>query len=152
LGVGAGSVINGDEATYVLFARAMRAGDWLHLRLGDYILHQRPPLYPWLVAASTAIFGENMFAWRLPSMLAAGATAATTALLGARLWGARGVVAGLMFPTLAMAYLYGRAVVSDMTLTAAIAAAMYLIVARRFVWAGVALGAALMTKQVVGLM
>ncbi|HKA90119.1 MAG TPA: glycosyltransferase family 39 protein [Haliangiales bacterium] len=153
IGTGAGSLINGDEATYALFARGLRQGDYLHLRLGDTIMHQRPPLYPWLLALSTGLLGETAFALRLPSVLAGGAAAAFTCLLGERLWGRRaGIVAGLLFATLALAYLYGRAVVSDMTLTAFVVASIYLAATRRWLGAGLALGAALLVKQVVGLL
>jgi 4-amino-4-deoxy-L-arabinose transferase-like glycosyltransferase len=152
-GTAAGSLINGDEATYALFARGLRAGDVLHLRLGDTILHQRPPLYPWLLAVSTGLLGETAFALRLPSVLAGGAAAGLTYLLGERLFGRRvGIAAGLLFATLALAYLYGRVVVSDMTLTALVAASIYLAMGRRWLAAGAAMGAALLTKQVVGLL
>jgi 4-amino-4-deoxy-L-arabinose transferase-like glycosyltransferase len=153
VGTAAGSVTNGDEATYALFARGLRQGDFLHLRLGDTVMHQRPPLYPWLLALSTGILGETAFALRLPSVLAGGVTAAFTYLLGERLVGRRaGLVAGLLFATLALAYLYGRVVVSDMTLTAFVTLSVYLTMARRWLGAGLALGAALLTKQVVGLL
>ncbi len=153
IGTAAGSLINGDEATYALFARGLRHGDLLHLRLGDTVIHQRPPLYPWLLALSTGILGETAFALRLPSVLASGATAAFTFLLGERLLGRRaGIAAGLVFATLALPYLYGRSVVSDMTLTALATASIYFIATRRWLAAGLALGGALLTKQVVGLL
>jgi 4-amino-4-deoxy-L-arabinose transferase-like glycosyltransferase len=152
-----GTVFNGDEATYALFARALReGGDWLHLRLGGEILHQRPPLYPWLLALSTSIFGENAFAWRLPSVLAGAGTAAFVFLLARRVMPvAAAVTAGLLHPTLALVFRYDRAVVSDAVLTFFCVAAIHCWLdapkeKRAALWAGLALGGALMTKQIVG--
>src|SRR5262249_16709978 len=64
------------------------------------------------------------------------------------LWGRRaGIVAGLLFATLALAYLYGRAVVSDMTLTAFVVASIYLAATRRGLRAGRALRAGLARQR-----
>jgi 4-amino-4-deoxy-L-arabinose transferase-like glycosyltransferase len=154
----AGTLFNGDEATYALFARGLRQGDWLHLRLGGEILHQRPPLYPWLLALSTGALGENAFAWRLPAVIFGAGTAGVVVLLARRVVSlGPAVTAGLLHPTLALAFRYGRAVVSDAPLTFFCAAAIHCwwdAASRRraAIWAGVFLGGALMTKQVVGLL
>ena len=151
----AGTLFNGDEATYALFARVMReGGDWLHLRLGGEILHQRPPLYPWLLGLSTSLLGENAFALRLPSVLAGAGTAAFLYLLARRvLPTGAALTAALLHPTLALVFRYDRAVVSDAVLTFFCVGSIYFWLGegkKSAIWAGLFLGAALMTKQIVG--
>jgi 4-amino-4-deoxy-L-arabinose transferase-like glycosyltransferase len=162
-GLGAGSIWNGDDATYALIAREMReGGDFLHLRLDGAILHQRPPLYPWLLALSTAILGETTFALRLPAMLAAAGTSAVVFRLARRVMGpVSSLAAGLVFPTLALPFFYARTVTSDTTLVFFISLSIHFYMraregrpdeVRRITIAGAALGLALMTKQIVGLL
>jgi 4-amino-4-deoxy-L-arabinose transferase-like glycosyltransferase len=152
--LGAASLFNGDDCTYAGFVREMqRSGDPWHLRFDGHIVHQRPPLYPWLLAISVKLWGASEWALRLPGALATAGTAAATFLLGRRLIGrAPAIVAGLLMPTLAMPFLYARAVTSDATLVFACTAAIALATRERWAWAGAALGVALMTKQVVGLL
>ncbi|MBI4511840.1 MAG: 5'-nucleotidase C-terminal domain-containing protein [Deltaproteobacteria bacterium] len=158
-GIGAGSVFNGDDATYALIAREMReGGDLLHLRLDGTVLHQRPPLYPWLLALSTSLLGETIFALRLPAVLMAAGTCVLVVRLG-RLFlsPVTAIIAGALFPTLALEFLYARAVVSDTTLAFLVTLTIYLLVRSLekppALWgAAVALGLALMTKQVVSLL
>lgn len=153
-GIGRGSVFNGDDALYAQFVREMRErGDLLHLRLDGAIIHQRPPLYPWLLWLSTAIFGETIFALRLPAVLAAAGCAALTFRLGLRVFSpVTAAIAGALLPTLGMEFLYARSVTSDTTLAFFILLAMVLYLDGRHLAAGAAMGLALMTKQVVGLM
>ncbi|MSP17490.1 MAG: phospholipid carrier-dependent glycosyltransferase [Myxococcales bacterium] len=151
---GAGTLFNGDDAVYAQFVREMRrSGDLLALRLDGVVLHQRPPLYPWLVYLSTECFGEGLLALRLPAILAAAGTAALVFRLGLRVTTplAAGVAAAL-YPTAGLVFLYARSTTSDTTLVFFILLSMVLWLRGRVVLAGAALGAALMTKQVVGLM
>ncbi len=161
-GIGSGSLWNGDDTTYALMAREMReGGDFLHLRLDGAILHQRPPLYPWLLVVSTAILGESEFALRLPAVLMGAGSAVLVWRLG-RLALPRpmAAAAGALYPTLALPAVYARSVTSDTTLVFFTLLSIYLYVrARRredgggALWPfGLALGAALMTKQIVGLL
>lgn len=158
-GIGRGGLYNGDDAIYAQFVREMReTGDLWHLRLDGTVIHQRPPLYPWLLYLSTAIFGEHKFAFVLPAVLAAAGCAALVLRLGLRVGTPlQAVVAALLLPTLGMEFLYARTVTSDTTLTFFVLLSITLFVEARerpraIYGAGAALGAALMTKQVVGLM
>jgi 4-amino-4-deoxy-L-arabinose transferase-like glycosyltransferase len=65
-----------DEGRYVGVAYDMlRSGDWLLPTLDSLPYFHKPPLFYWLTAASLAVFGDNEFAARLPSLLAATASA-----------------------------------------------------------------------------
>ncbi len=77
---------NGDELYFMACAR--------HVDLG-YVDH--PPLVPWITAASTALFGESLFALRLPAALAGALTVALVVLTARALGGGRfaQAVAGL---------------------------------------------------------
>ena len=65
-----------DEVRYGEVPREMLAsGDWIVPHLNGLRYFEKPPLGYWLNAASMALFGENAFAIRLPSAIAAGLTA-----------------------------------------------------------------------------
>jgi 4-amino-4-deoxy-L-arabinose transferase-like glycosyltransferase len=163
-GIAGGSLWNGDDSTYALMAREIREhGDFLHLRLDGAVLHQRPPLYPWLLVVSTTIFGETEFALRLPAVLMGAGVSVVIWRLG-RLVLPRSIsgCAALLFSTLSLPAIYARSVTSDTTLVFFTLLSIHLYVrARRregseegrggsLLPFGLALGAALMTKQIVG--
>jgi 4-amino-4-deoxy-L-arabinose transferase len=65
-----------DETRYAEVAREMLvSGDWTAPRLNGLRYFEKPPLGYWLTAAAIEVFGENDFAIRLPSAMAAGLTA-----------------------------------------------------------------------------
>jgi 4-amino-4-deoxy-L-arabinose transferase len=83
--LGVRPLIAPDETRYGEISREMIAsGDWVVPHLDGLRYFEKPVLGYWLNAAAMCLFGENEFAVRLPSALAAGLTAL---LLG--LWASR---------------------------------------------------------------
>ncbi|MBI4511252.1 MAG: glycosyltransferase family 39 protein [Deltaproteobacteria bacterium] len=158
-----GSLYDGDEAVYAELARTMReTGDFLTLRLSGHPVHQRPPGYPWVLAAFTAVLGESELVLRLPSVVATAATAILLGSLVGRLAGSQvaGALAAVLFASLGMTWKYGRSVESDPLLVLLCVAAVERLVAameeeqavrRRLAMFGALVGGACMVKQVVGL-
>ena len=77
----------------------------------------KPPLTYWFQVASYRVFGENPFAARLPSALAAALTAVVIVVWGARLDLARaGFWAAIIFSLCLQTFLHAKAAVADMWL------------------------------------
>lgn len=82
--------LSGDEAQYWLYGE--------HLAGGNF---SKPPLLPWLMRASTELFGDARWAMRLPSVVMHVAIAFVLFLLGRELFDRTvGVVAALVYLTL----------------------------------------------------
>jgi 4-amino-4-deoxy-L-arabinose transferase len=91
-----------DEARYAEIPREMIAsGDWIVPRLNGLPYFEKPVLGYWLNALSILLFGENAFAIRFPSALAAGLTALLLFLMVRRSAGGHrlAILAALVFLT-----------------------------------------------------
>jgi len=67
-----GSPLNHDEITYLTMARHMvESGNWLDLDFHGAVVHQRPPLAIWLLAAFGSLGSFSLFFTRLPSIVMA---------------------------------------------------------------------------------
>jgi 4-amino-4-deoxy-L-arabinose transferase len=76
LPLGARPVVIPDEARYAEIPREMLASrDWVVPRLDGLRYFEKPVLGYWLNALSTALFGQNAFAMRLPSAVSTGLSA-----------------------------------------------------------------------------
>ena len=87
----------GDSEAYHLWAQRIAAGDWL----GQDVFYQAP-LYPYFLAVVYRIFGDGAFQLRLLQAVIGATSCALIAAAGARLWGRRGIVAGVIlaiYPT-----------------------------------------------------
>lgn len=103
-----------DEAQYWTWAQ--------HLDWGYF---SKPPVVAWLIAASTAVFGDGLLAVKLPSLLLYPATAWVMFLLGQRIFDARvGFRTGLAFALIPIVSALGLAVSTDAPLLFCWAAAM----------------------------
>jgi 4-amino-4-deoxy-L-arabinose transferase-like glycosyltransferase len=127
-----------DEPRYVRVAVEMhRSGDWVTPRLQGEAWLEKPALYYWLAAAAFRVFGETEFAARVPAVASGLLLIGTTALVGARLYGAvAGLSAGFILATSLLPFAYGRAATMDMLLAAPISAALGLFALRLFGIAG----------------
>lgn len=82
LPLGARPVIIPDEARYAEIPREMLiSGNWVSPHLNGLRYFEKPVLGYWATAVSLKLFGENAFAMRLPSALAAGLSAFVIFLL-----------------------------------------------------------------------
>lgn len=155
--------IGGTEGHRVMPARAMLAtGDFLVPELVGEAYLRKPPGHFWLIAASQSLFGENAWAWRLPSALSAMALAACLAWFGRRWYGATGGwAAGVSCVALVAMWSQSRTADIDAANTlASVVAAMVLLEltvrrpTRRWLWGlllAAAMGATLLLKLHGGL-
>ncbi len=88
--VGVRPMIQPDEPRYGIIAAEMaETGQWFALRMAGFHYYEKPPMGYWMMAASIEAFGENTYAIRLPSALAAGISALAAWLLAVRITGRR---------------------------------------------------------------
>lgn len=105
LGIGALSVrlarpvLHTDEITYMsAVLESMVQGTVFPVYGNGDLFVNKPPLSLWMMRLSSEVLGPGPFAARLPSVLAASATAALLYLFGAALFGeAAGILAALIF-------------------------------------------------------
>lgn len=160
--LGAVPLLGPDEPRYARVAVEMsRSGDLVTPTLQGQPWMEKPILYYWLAAAAFKVFGENEWAARLPSVAAMLLLVATTAILGARLYGGTaGLHAGFIAATGLLTFAYGRAASMDMLLAATLSAGLALLVLRQrdqappiaAVAGGAFLGLATLAKGPIGLL
>jgi len=88
-----------DEPRFAVIARTMvETGDWIVPVFNDTLAVDKPVFMHWCMAAAMSVFGVNEFSARLPSVLAALATALVLLRAGRRWCGeTTGVVAALAY-------------------------------------------------------
>jgi 4-amino-4-deoxy-L-arabinose transferase-like glycosyltransferase len=132
-----------DEAQYWVWAK--------HLALGYY---SKPPLVAWLIALTTALFGDREWAIRLPAPLLHAIAAGFVYGIGARLYDRRtGFWAALGYATLPGVSLSSFVISTDAALLPCWAAALYAFIRAReesgwrwWLLAGTAAGFGLLAK------
>ena len=117
--LGSYPLLDPDEPVYAQTAREMAAsGDLLSPRIYGEYWYDKPPMYYWLVAAASTLFGAGEFASRFPSALLAVAGSVYLYLSVSRLLSIRAGVLSALVLTTSLEYFYlGKAAVTDMTLT-----------------------------------
>ena len=87
---------------------------WGWAQQPDFGYYSKPPLVAWLIAASTAAFGKNLIALKLPSLLLYPATALMLQHLGSKLFAPQvGWWTGVAFLTLPLVSALGLFVSTD---------------------------------------
>ena len=132
-----------DEAQYWFWAQ--------HLAFGYY---SKPPLIAWLIALTTALFGDSEFAIRLSAPLLHAAAAGFVYGIGARLYDRRvGFWAALAYATLPGVSLSAFLISTDAVLMPCWAAALYAFIRARggdgprwWIAAGIAVGLGMLAK------
>jgi 4-amino-4-deoxy-L-arabinose transferase-like glycosyltransferase len=130
--LGTGGLNEPDEGRYAEIGREMAAGDsWLVPHLNGIPQFQKPPLIYWATAVSLKLFGNNEWAARLPSALAALGTLLLTWRIGRTLFGRReAALAVLVLLSSLEFFVMARLLTPDMTMTFWITAAMCCLVKR----------------------
>src|SRR5947199_4789044 len=111
-------LIDRDEPRFAEASREMtERGDYIVPRFNNQLRLDKPPLAYWAQAASYRIFGENDFAARFPSALAAAFTALSILAWGTRIGGEKvGWWAAIIFTLSLQTFLHAKAAVADMWL------------------------------------
>jgi len=116
-----------DETRYAEISREMLdTGQWIVPRLDGLRYFEKPVLGYWLNAISIKLFGENAFAIRLPSALAAGLSALLIFFLVQRFGGGRliGLLASGVFLTCGEVFVIGVFCVLDSLFSLLVTAAI----------------------------
>jgi 4-amino-4-deoxy-L-arabinose transferase-like glycosyltransferase len=111
-------LVDRDEPRFAEASREMiERSDYVVPYFNNRYRFDKPPLTYWCQVASYHLFGENPFAARLPSALAAALTAVVILAWGARLRLARaGLWAAIIFTLCLQTFLHAKAAVADMWL------------------------------------
>jgi 4-amino-4-deoxy-L-arabinose transferase-like glycosyltransferase len=92
-------------------------GDYIVPHFNNQFRFDKPPLTYWMQTASYHLFGENDFAVRFPSAIAAALTALSILAWGSRIGGSKvGWWAALIFSLSFQTFLHAKAAVADMWL------------------------------------
>jgi 4-amino-4-deoxy-L-arabinose transferase-like glycosyltransferase len=119
-------LLDPDEGRHAEIAREMMAaGRWLTPVLNGEPYYDKPAAFYWLLGGSMSAFGEEAWAARLPSVLAALWTILVTARFARRNYGVRaGALTALGLATTVGFVAIGRTVLVDMCFTAALTTAL----------------------------
>ena len=111
-------LIDRDEPRFAEASREMiQSGDYVVPYFNDQLRLDKPPLTYWVQTVSYRIFGQNDFAARFPSAVAAALLAVTIPVLGLRISGERvGWRAAIIFTLCLQTFIHAKAAVADMWL------------------------------------
>ncbi|HEV2668735.1 MAG TPA: glycosyltransferase family 39 protein, partial [Blastocatellia bacterium] len=148
-----------DDAFYAEYGKQMiLGGDWWGLRLNGYHVFEFPPMFPWMEALSMKVFGITDFAAKFPAALSGLLTIVLAYLIAKELFD------GFWAPALAMAIMsgtqyfikYAMHSMTDAPFTFFFTLSIYLYLKGLkepgyFLLSGTAIGAAILTRSVLGL-
>jgi 4-amino-4-deoxy-L-arabinose transferase-like glycosyltransferase len=111
-------LIDRDEPRFAEASREMiERGDYVVPYFNNHFRFDKPPLTYWAQIASYKIFGQNDFAARFPSVIAAALTALSVFAWGSRVGTARvGWWSAIIFTLSLQTFLHAKAAVADMWL------------------------------------
>ena len=121
------ALFEGSEGLYAHISREMAlSGQYFQLTYQGHPYVNKPPLFFWVLAASTRLFGDNEIALRLPGTLFSLATMMLTYFLGKSLFSrTAGFWAALVVATCHLDLWYGRRVLFDSMQTFFITLALF---------------------------
>ncbi len=133
-----------DEATYSYWALVFWRQDPLFL----HVWPDKPPLFLWLLAGAFRLFGVSEVSARWLNIAISTLTVPLTAAIARRAWGiSAGLTAAVVLTLNPFAISFAPTAFTDPLLVLAGMLALCLALRDRAFWAGVWLGAAIMTKQ-----
>ena len=134
LAAGAGLVVL-RVAALILDPNSLYADEtqyWLWAQNPDWGYFSKPPLIAWIIAATTALFGDADWAVRLSAPFLHAATAVFLGLTAGRLFGVRtGALAGLIWMTMPAVWLSSTIISTDAVLMTGWSAGLYALVRLR---------------------
>jgi 4-amino-4-deoxy-L-arabinose transferase-like glycosyltransferase len=135
-----------DEALYGYWGRLINTGRDIFL---TSVPVDKPPLVPYLIAASQSILGTSRFAVRMPGFAASLLAIPVTYALAYRLYGNRisALVAAAVMALSPYSVLFGATAFTDPVLMTLWLVACWAALTRRWGWAGLFLGLAFASKQ-----
>ena len=145
---------NDNDAIYADVIRAVRQGHFIALQINGVPFLDKPPLFFWLGAAVTAMFGESAFVLRLPAMVAGVLGVVLVARMARRFTGSRaaGFLAASLLLSAPSYFEYARRVYMEVPVAVAGLYACDLGLRERWKSAGLWAGLAFLLKSVVGLL
>ena len=151
--LGSNPLLDPDEPVYAQTAREMlAAGDLLSPRIYGDFWYDKPPMYYWLVAAASQVFGMGEFAARFPSALLAVAGSVYLYLSVARLISVRAGLFSALVLTTSVEYFYlGKAAVTDMTLSFCLMVSLLSFIEKKYLRFYLFAALAVVTKGPIGL-
>ncbi|MDB5225464.1 MAG: 4-amino-4-deoxy-L-arabinose transferase or related glycosyltransferase of family [Candidatus Adlerbacteria bacterium] len=151
-GLGTGPLQLYDEGTYAqVTGESLHRGDFLNFTLGGLPWLEKPPLYFWLAGAATYITGSEVLGIRLPAALFGIAVVAMTMVLAysasRRYWVA--ALAGALLVSTEPFVQGAREARLDLVVVFFILLAYCAAFNKKYVWFGVAVGLAVLSKSVI---
>ena len=151
--LGSTPLLDPDEPVYAQTPREMlAAGDLLSPRIYGNYWYDKPPMYYWLVALASLLFGEGEFAARFPSAFFAVGGAVFLYFSVSRLFSVRvGLISALIMATCVEYFYLGKAAVTDMTLTFFLMASLLSFIEKKYLLFYFFSALAVVTKGPIGL-
>ena len=141
--------ISGDSLNHVTIAKyIVQSNDWLNLYLNGSVYLKKPPFYFWLIALSFKVFGISAFAARIPIALFGIFDAILVYLLALELFKNRNtsLLASMFFIVNFHVIRLTSIVRMESVITFFILLNLYLLLKRRYMLSGVALGLGILIK------
>ncbi len=150
--LGAFSLYDAAETTYGEFIKQMRlTGDWITFHYNGEIIFDKPPLYYWLAAIMTYIFGFTEFAIRFWAALCGVLTVAATYFLGKSFYNKNvGFMAGLIVMTALQFLVQSRIAELDILLTLLITLTFLFFWQRKYLLMYLCMALGMLVKGLIG--
>lgn len=153
-------LVDYDEATYAkVTIDTMNSGDILSLKLSNDPWFEKPPLYFWMSMLSVKVFGEQDFAFRIPSILFATLSLWLIFLIAYKTTGklTTAVIAFFILLTSGIFYIYCRETRLDSGVVFAILAALYFVLLgwekeKYLFWIFPSLAVGLLIKNIIAIL